>query len=336
MNLQQIPPTDVIDILALLDKEELIEDTHSVHLEIKDPLNQIEELSSEVIIENAQEKIVKESLLTRFRRSSVPKIQFVFYYLSISTIVFVMLFTTTNWNSYSTVLSAYLNPQALMNSRDDIISVLDKSQVMVYADNTEVIEAINEEEQTNIKKKLEENNMTIREDRFSPKQLISRDVKISINLDITPYDNRIIIPKIGKNIPLVDVRLGAWFDFDHMENIFMQELEKGIVRYPGTAKPWEVGNSFIFGHSSNYPWIKGEYNSVFALLDELTFGDEIIVYYNQKKFTYIIREKKVVKPGNVKVLDREEGKKEISLMTCWPIGTTINRLIVFAELQEEK
>jgi len=120
-----------------------------------------------------------------------------------------MLFTTTNWNSYSTVLSAYLNPQALMNSRDDIISVLDKSQVMVYADNTEVIEAINEEEQTNIKKKLEENNMTIREDRFSPKQLISRDVKISINLDITPYDNRIIIPKIGKNIPLVDVRLGA-------------------------------------------------------------------------------------------------------------------------------
>lgn len=81
--------------------------------------------------------------------------------------------------------------------------------------------------------------------------------------------------------------------------------------------------------------MKGEYNSVFALLDELAFGDEIIVYYNQKKFVYIIREKKVVKPGNVKILERGDTKKEISLMTCWPIGTTINRLIVFAELQEK-
>ena len=116
----------------------------------------------------------------------------------------------------------------------------------------------------------------------------------------------------------------------------MQELEKGVVRYPGTSKPGETGNAFIFGHSSNYPWMKGEYNSVFALLDQLSFGDEIIVYYNQKKFTYIIREKKVVKPGNVKVLERDETKKELSLMTCWPIGTTLNRLIIFAELQETK
>lgn len=62
---------------------------------------------------------------------------------------------------------------------------------------------------------------------------------MNIDLDITPYDNRIIIPKIGKNIPLVDVKLDSGFDFDHIENIFMQELEKGVVRYPGTAKPGE-------------------------------------------------------------------------------------------------
>lgn len=49
---------------------------------------------------------------------------------------------------------------------------------------------------------------------------------MNIDLDITPYDNRIIIPKIGKNIPLVDVQLDAGFDFDHIENIFMKELEK--------------------------------------------------------------------------------------------------------------
>ena len=50
--------------------------------------------------------------------------------------------------------------------------------------------------------------------------------KKDVTFDIVPYDNRIIIPKIGKNIPLVDVRLDSGFDFDHIENIFMEELQK--------------------------------------------------------------------------------------------------------------
>ena len=333
MDSQQTSGETIPDILALLDEEMV---TEQGILFQKDPLGQLESISSEITIDTIKDITPqRHSLLTRLRRASVPKIQFAFYYLGISTIVFFLLLTTTNWNSYSTVLSAYLNPQALTDSKNDIISVLDKSRVMVYADNS-INTGANEEEEINLKKKLEESNTSIREDRFSPKRLIPSETKMNIDLDITPYDNRIIIPKMGKNIPLVDVRLDAGFDFDHIENIFMQELEKGIVRYPGTAKPGEIGNAFIFGHSSNYPWQKGEYNSVFVLLDTLTFGDEIIVYYNQKKFTYIIREKKIVKPGNVKVLDRDKSKKELSLMTCWPIGTTLNRLIVFAELQEEK
>jgi len=31
-----------------------------------------------------------------------------------------------------------------------------------------------------------------------------------------------------------------------LEDIFMQELVNGIVRYPGSARPGENGNSFIF------------------------------------------------------------------------------------------
>ncbi len=80
--------------------------------------------------------------------------------------------------------------------------------------------------------------------------------------------------------------------------------------------------------------MKGNYNDVFALLDELVAGDEIIVYYDQKKFTYKVTDKKVVRPGDVKALsERDPNKKELTLMTCWPIGTTYNRLLVFTELQ---
>lgn len=44
----------------------------------------------------------------------------------------------------------------------------------------------------------------------------------------------------------------------------------------------------------------------------------------------------VVKPGDTKALkSRDPNKKEISLMTCWPVGTTNERLIVFGELVEE-
>jgi sortase A len=64
------------------------------------------------------------------------------------------------------------------------------------------------------------------------------------------------------------------------------------------------------------------------LLDNVEFDDEIIVYYNQKKYRYIVREKSVITPGDTSILERDKNKSEITLMTCWPIGTTLNRLIV--------
>jgi sortase A len=71
------------------------------------------------------------------------------------------------------------------------------------------------------------------------------------------------------------------------------------------------------------------------LLDNVGFDDEIIVYYNQKKYKYIVREKNVITPGDTSVLNKEKNKSELTLMTCWPIGTTLNRLIVTGELVEE-
>ena len=116
----------------------------------------------------------------------------------------------------------------------------------------------------------------------------------------------------------------------------MKELEDWVVRYPGSTKPWYEWNTFIFGHSSNYPWIKWDYNDVFSNLSNLVYWDEVIVYYWQKKYTYIIKEKKVISPWDVSVLKRNENKDELTLMTCWPIWTTLNRLIVVWELIKNK
>lgn len=78
-----------------------------------------------------------------------------------------------------------------------------------------------------------------------------------------------------------------------------------------------------------------DYNDVFALLGTLSLGDEIIVYYEQKKYVYKMTDKAIVNPGDTEILsNRDPKKKEISLMTCWPIGTTLERYIVFGELVE--
>jgi len=108
-----------------------------------------------------------------------------------------------------------------------------------------------------------------------------------------------------------------------------------VVRYPGSAKPGTDGNTFIFGHSSNFPWISGDYNDVFALLDNVVYGDDIIVYYNQEKYVYKIFEKKIIKPGDVSILKKNTDTSEITLMTCWPVGTDLNRLVVIGKLVKE-
>lgn len=75
--------------------------------------------------------------------------------------------------------------------------------------------------------------------------------------------------------------------------------------------------------------MQGDYNDVFARLNNVIHGDEVIVYYEQKKYVYKIYEKNVIAPGDVSVLQsKNTSHAQISLMTCWPIGTTLNRLIL--------
>lgn len=50
---------------------------------------------------------------------------------------------------------------------------------------------------------------------------------------------------------------------------------------------------------------------------------------------YVVREKNIVKPGHVSSLGETPNKKQLTLMTCWPLGTTLNRLLVITELRSD-
>lgn len=138
---------------------------------------------------------------------------------------------------------------------------------------------------------------------------------------ITPQnigDNRIIIPKINVDAPI---------EWDIPNNQMIERLRDGVTHYQGTAHPGEIGNIFITGHSSNFWWDKGQFNQVFALLDKLAPNDDIFVSYKGATYHFVVQKSVIVKPTQIDVLNPTD-TPILSLMTCNPVGTTINRLIV--------
>jgi LPXTG-site transpeptidase (sortase) family protein len=154
-----------------------------------------------------------------------------------------------------------------------------------------------------------------------------------IDTPIAPTDNRVIIPKIGKSIPLVTMGIEniTGENWTELEKQIQKGLQKGVVHYPGTANPGQFGNVFVTGHSSFYPWDPGQFKDVFALLSKLNVDDRFYIYYDQIKYEYVVREKFEVQPSNVSVLEQPKDKKMATLMTCTPVGTTLRRLIIKAE-----
>lgn len=143
----------------------------------------------------------------------------------------------------------------------------------------------------------------------------------TINLFSPTSSARLIIPNISVNAPII---------WNVSEDQLDDNLLKGVVHSLGTALPGQDGNVFITGHSSYYPWIQSDYKNVFTLLDRLELNDAIIVDYQNVIFQYQIENIKVVNPNDLSVMDSLPGKN-LTLMTCVPVGTNLNRLIIQAK-----
>lgn len=142
-------------------------------------------------------------------------------------------------------------------------------------------------------------------------------------VDYLPND-RIYINNISVNAPII---------WNVPEDKIIDELKNGVTHFQGTALPDQnKGNVFISGHSSGYWWSHDLYNQVFALLDKTEKGDKVSISYNNKFYTYEIFNKIVVNPKQVDVLNSSISEPMLSLMTCVPIGTNLNRLIVQSKL----
>jgi sortase A len=131
------------------------------------------------------------------------------------------------------------------------------------------------------------------------------------------------IPKINAGAPII-TNVDPWDD-----TVYKDALKKGIAHAKGTALPGK-GKSYLFAHSSDYPWNITRYNTAFFKLHELNPGDLIEIKNGDTTYTYTVTDSKEVWPSEVEYIKNQTS--DLILQTCTPIGTDLKRLLVFAEL----
>lgn len=162
----------------------------------------------------------------------------------------------------------------------------------------------------------------------SPGSIDPQNIVVDPNNDIVvTQDPRLIIPKINVDVPVV-YDVGA--DYDSQ----MKAMENGVAHFaiPGAnSHPGEIGNTAIAGHSSNDLFDVGDYKFIFAQLEKLAPGDSIYANYKGKRYTYVVTKSEVVRPSEINKLVYPSTKPMLTLITCTPLGTALNRLLVSAE-----
>lgn len=138
----------------------------------------------------------------------------------------------------------------------------------------------------------------------------------------------LLIPKLNIDVPIT---LGV----DAMDTTAMNvAMNQGVIHFsiPGAnALPGQVGNFVVSGHSAGDIYSNNQYKFIFSGLERLGEGDLIYVDYQGQRYTYSVTKKDTVDPTNVQALVYTGDKPIITLITCWPLGTSRYRLLVTAE-----
>lgn len=135
----------------------------------------------------------------------------------------------------------------------------------------------------------------------------------------------VVIPKIGataKVFPNVD---------PNNPQVYLPILLKGVAQAKGTVFPGMQGTVYLFAHSTDNWWDVGRYNAVFYLLKDLKPGDNIIVFFEGKRYDYTVDHSVIGDASDVSyMMNSHNTAQQLVLQTCWPPGTSWKRIFVVA------
>ena len=123
---------------------------------------------------------------------------------------------------------------------------------------------------------------------------------------------RIQIPALSVDAPIIQG--DGW-----------EQLKKGVAQHIGTPDPGENGNMVLSAHDD----IFGE---IFRSLDKLKPGDVVVMYTNQRQYTYVVTGTQIVAPTAVEVMDPTPNAT-VTLISCYPYLVDNQRIVVSAVLQ---
>ncbi|MBH0229757.1 class D sortase [Halobacillus yeomjeoni] len=121
------------------------------------------------------------------------------------------------------------------------------------------------------------------------------------------------IPKIELETPVI-------------EGTSSEKLRVAVGHLKGTGILGAKGQNFVvLGHRSH---ISGKF---FNRLNELSNGDELLFRSPDQTLTFRVIDKKIIEPTQLEVLEPVEGKSVVTLITCHPMYSNKERLVVIGE-----
>ncbi|MDD5433711.1 MAG: sortase [Candidatus Pacebacteria bacterium] len=136
------------------------------------------------------------------------------------------------------------------------------------------------------------------------------------------------IPSIGADAPIM-------FTDSKSQSVFASLLKKGVLHFPDSALPDQLGTTIILGHSSPPNWPKINYDSIFNRLEDLAPEDKIIIDFEGKKYQYTVQQTYFVNKGDDLSSYLTFNKSMLLLVSCWPPGHNSKRIVVKAELNNK-
>ena len=109
-----------------------------------------------------------------------------------------------------------------------------------------------------------------------------------------------------------------------------EAMEEGFWHFPTSSFPGNKGNVVIIGHRFKY--IPPATNTFFNL-DILNIGDQIKITVGEETYTYIVTDMNITEPNDISVIQQTDDYR-LTLVTCTPLWTSEERLVVTAKLDK--
>lgn len=132
-----------------------------------------------------------------------------------------------------------------------------------------------------------------------------------------PAGNTLLIPKL-----------------DMREQVFdgpnIATLRKGIWHLPNSSSPDKGGNTVMAGHRFTYSG-----KAVFYYLDKVAVNDNITLYWQSKRYDYVVTAVNEVPPTDGRLVAPTD-TPTLTIYTCTPLWSAKDRLVITAKLAEIK